>query len=1216
MQETGLATKKVEFLLNKLEQSNELESLRLIAEFLEYQIIKNPIDPTSDWQLLSHPELDDDSQSLMALYYDETLDANTTVRELRKKYEQVESQKELFRGYDVYLYAFVGKGRILVFKGYDSNRDERLDISKESIEKVSLFADNLLALSKDRITIQEDSFGFGKEVIGLDELFKRELSNLFMLTVQLYRKRIAELITSNKSLETKILTLLPEYEQMTLKKQSLNHKLLNVNFKQAIGSVIDTIVLRVILRRFLESYHGMDTFTKHGGFKDIGLGIREGKMQEVIHVMAEIEHKHITENKLKKVINDETLGQMSLDLFDEITTGVHVKETEITFDEVYQRMRKQFESAYGGDLFSSDISEVVNNVEEEINQIEPDLLLRLLADISEERFNFRYEDLPPEMIQDFYETSMGYSLHYSLDKNGNSVVTYADDLQERKQKGAYYTNQELVDYMVAKTVGKKIDSYQNQLSEAIKKQDSKKIKQLLSDLVTLNVIDITCGGGSFLRGAFRYISSRRDGIVRTIEQIQDDKLYQDLIEKHPYFKNDVKAESLWEKHVLLEMIYGIDIDYKALIISSQTLTLSALNHWKIGSNLPQLIGLTLMQQNALIGPIRPNERKKIFEPYKQEISRMIELRRQVRKESIPSIADEAMEELKQIRLSVQGHLNRDIEGIFDEEVKEALMSQSIEINFPEVFFNDKGEFKEDGGFDITIGNPPWESWKPLADEFFEIYDRSYRQLKRKDKLELQTEIFDNYPEVEEKWNWLQKYYESGSRYFLRHEFYNYQRIKVDGKFTGSDINLYKVSTERNYQILKPNGICSYLIPANMNTDRGATGIREMLFNNTDLHEVASFENRRGIFDNIHRSYKFQVVTFTKGYITKEFKGFFYQLHLDALHQSNKFMNIPIEVAKKLSPKYFAIPEFRDKTEVNLMKKLVQFSPLEDYRRGSWNLRFIREFDMTNDSNLFNIEGKGYPLYEGKDIWQYELNMDNVRYHVDKLIGKKVLTKKELKRIKKVNKTIKNPEVKLHSDYYRIGFRAVASSTNRRSLIATVLPKHVFCGNSLVLSIPYELENINNSIKRLPNYTLDELTVITALLNSYIADFMLRRKISTNVNMSYVYELPIPRLQVGDMYFDEIMNRSARLICTSDEFDEIKNEIGIRDSVYSSEDRQTLQNQIDAYIAHIYGLNRDEFLYVLSTFKSANHADNVEKISQDIIEHYDVLSEGGELSCPK
>src|SRR5206468_6526534 len=113
--------------------------------------------------------------------------------------------------------------------------------------------------------------------------------------------------------------------------------------------------------------------------------------------------------------------------------------------------------------------------------------------------------------------------------------------------------------------------------------------------------------------------------------------------------------------------------------------------------------------------------------------------------------------------------------------------------------------------------------------------------------------------------------------------------------------------------------------------------------------------------------------------------------------------------------------------------------------------------------------------------------------------------------------------KLGYQAYRLGFRDVARNTDERTMIATVLPPNIFAGNTITLSSSL-IEN--------------ELLFVTAILNSFPTDFMIRQKVTAHCNMFYVYQLPVPRLTDQDPVFTPIMIRAAKLICTTPEFDDL------------------------------------------------------------------------------
>ena len=87
-------------------------------------------------------------------------------------------------------------------------------------------------------------------------------------------------------------------------------------------------------------------------------------------------------------------------------------------------------------------------------------------------------------------------------------------------------------------------------------------------------------------------------------------------------------------------------------------------------------------------------------------------------------------------------------------------------------------------------------------------------------------------------------------------------------------------------------------------------------------------------------------------------------------------------------------------------------------------------------------------------------------------------------------------------------------------------------------------------------------------------------------MFYVYQLPVPRLTKGEPYFNEIVKRAAKLICTTAEFDHLAAEVGLgshKNGVTNEIERGRLRAELDGMIAHLYGLTEAEFKHILSTF---------------------------------
>lgn len=496
---------------------------------------------------------------------------------------------------------------------------------------------------------------------------------------------------------------------------------------------------------------------------------------------------------------------------------------------------------------------------------------------------------------------------------------------------------------------------------------------------------------------------------------------------------------------------------------------------------------------------------------------------------------------------------------------------------------------ERGGFDAIITNPPWEVLKPQAKEFFVQYSNLVTKKKMDIKaFEKEQDRLLQDTEIGHAWLKYQSQYPYVSAYFRSSEQYKNQISIVNGKKSGTDINLYKLFVEQCCNLLRLGGECGIVIPSGIYTDLGAKQLREMLFSQMQVTGLFCLENRKAIFENVDSRFKIVVLTFEKGGITTEFPSAFMRLDVQELQRfpSDDSLQISVDMVRKLSPDSLSVMEFKNEVDVRIAEKMAKFPLLGEKLEDKWNLRLTAEFHMTNDSHLFKQEsGKArLPLYEGKMVHQFTHKFADPRYWVDEQEGRKALLRR--------NESDKG--LTLDYQYYRLGFRSVASSTNERSLISSIVPKSVFCGNSLLVSLRYSQEkklSLNNP----------ELLFTAAVFNSFVIDYCLRQKVTTNLNMFFIYQLPIPRLTEGDRYFNDIVQRAAKLICTTPEFDELAQEVGLgshQQGVTDETERTKLRAELDGMIAHLYGLTEDEFAYILTTFPIVS-----ETVKQAAVEAY-------------
>lgn len=1142
---------------------NDVYSFELLADYLGYSVGENPIEEFGEWKIFFTDKLEDNSKGVMAVKLEGDLTPSSKTIEIRRLFKQVEELKKTFTlDFDTQLVGFIGENRVVIFPTFGGNRDIRLDINPETADK-SLYISNFNLLKNEYVQVEEDEFGFGNSIKIPDGVFMQQLSTHFLSVVSYYRKKLSELITAT-TLKNELKELVDFKARFYLDNNDLVNLVEDDTYTSVLSNVVDTIILRQLMRRFLEGYYGSDAFNVSGIALGIGDGTLDGAIKKIVEAEATIrvgdEDAFKKLNKKKRVI--EPQNEITLfDFFDddEVQATSQIKletDTKTRLKEINNRATEQFRSVYDGDLFAGSVGLVADSIEAKLSQEYTEFWTKLWLDTNAQEYSFRFEDLPPNAIEKQYENSMSQNVQIRIEEGNKPVVYYGEDVVEQKNKGAYYTDERFVSYMVKRTVEVEFEKRFNAIKKSISASDiEQKIEQAVKYLLDMKVADLSSGGGSFLRGAFLLLASKHS-LLTTLN------LPSSIKEKYPFFRNDDESIYQWEKYILENMIYGVDIDYKAVIISSLTLTLSSIEHRPKEVKLPSLIGRNLIHQNSLINSVPYFKREEIYADYQKEIK---ELRRLKLLGS-----DKYQEKRQKLQSEMLKYLPEDIrfESTF-------LHIEAIEINLPEIFFDEEGVLIKNAGFDVVIGNPPWEIWKPNSDEFFSQYDDNYLALStNRKKNQRQKELISQFPRIKNKWDEESNRIAQGSVYFRDSSNFAYQSWKVEGRKTGSDINLYKISVERFLQLLKPEQRLSLIVPDNLMTDLGATGLRHLIFDNYELEEFLSFENRKKIFPSVDSRYKFAVTTIKKSYAERDgFQTFFYRTDLSELEQTPLKINYPFTMVKDSEPEKYSLFEPRSQNEFNLYQKIkLKFLPL----RETEVIKLRRDFDRTNDTALFkSIEESEYPLYEGKLIHQFQI-------------------------VSEPSEGVSQSDImrKTGGDYehFRIGIRAVARETDRRALIATLLPRNSTAANSLLMQ-----KDIDDTMIESQLFTL-------GLLNSYVLDFILRKLITMNVNQTYLKQLPIPKVSDFSDSKSIIQIVKSLLLENGSLYEELDKLVAGNDFNHFTHDE--LIAELNARVMLAFDLTREEVLDLMKSFETANHKLFVEEETQRIINVYDRIKLDG------
>ena len=336
------------------------------------------------------------------------------------------------------------------------------------------------------------------------------------------------------------------------------------------------------------------------------------------------------------------------------------------------------------------------------------------------------------------------------------------------------------------------------------------------------------------------------------------------------------------------------------------------------------------------------------------------------------------------------------------------------------------------GFDIIIGNPPWDKTKFSDSDFFPQFISNYRTLSKSKKEEIKTNLLDK-PYIKAQYEREKAFIQSVNDYYKD----NYPLSSGSG-----DGNLFRFFVEKNLHLLAKNATLNYVLPSALMLEEGSLSLRKEILENKRLVYFYSFENREGIFNDVHRSYKFALMQVQNTHIDSlshlcdslrhskasstrhselcsseeshsirhsegckpeeskntesrcfanaqhdknpknihKIKTMFYKTNIDSVYDTNNIIETSLEEIATLSPSQLALQEVRDKKDLEILAKCyASFKPLS----LEW-LDFRNELHMTADKDYF-IESYSeglLPLYEGKMIHQFNAEFSEPTYFLD------------------------------------------------------------------------------------------------------------------------------------------------------------------------------------------------------------------------------------------
>jgi hypothetical protein len=842
--------------------------------------------------------------------------------------------------------------------------------------------------------------------------------------------------------------------------------------------------------------------------------------------------------------------------------------------------------------------------------------------------------VPDRAFDNLFKLFGGYSWNLDDRPGGKSDEINPDVLGyifekyiNRKAYGAYYTRPEITRYLCEQTIHRVILDRLKQpavpelklaarefgtLEELLLNLDASLCRELLFEVLPkISLLDPACGSGAFLVAAMKTLVNVYGAVLGRISVLKDATLNEWRKRMEGEHKN---VGYHIHKAIITDNLYGVDIMEEAVEIARLRLFLALVACAHSADEIEPLpnIDFNILPGNSLIGLLHVDgaefDARASGDLFRKSYREVVDAKN--RAIDIYRRATDYAEDLRALRDDIETHHReaRDVLGQvltlhfadagvrFEQStwdlkanqegrpVKRAIRQEDIASLKPFHWGYEFDQIMARGGFDVIIANPPWETLKPEAKEFFSEYSNLVRKKKMnvKDFEKEQAKLLKD-PETRAAWLEYLSRFPHQSSYFRSGLQFKHQSTVVAGKRTGSDVNLYKLFVEQCFSLLRVGGRCGIVVPSGLYTDLAATGLRRLLFNQAQVSAMLSISNERFLFEGVHHSFRYVFLTYQKGGQTTEFDAAFRINPREAvgvdeidafLNRSEQHLRISMDLVRQLSPETLSVMEFRSALDVSIAQKLLRHPVLGEKRDSAWNFKLTNEIHISNDREHLKTAPTPtrLPLFTGKMFNQFTLTEEHSGYWLEEITGRMLLLGK-------------SPDTGQALDYkgYRFVHRRIARNTDSRTFIASMTPPNVFTEvNSTVLNV--QASGVSNA----------EQLYLCAVCNSLTLDWMLRQKVAATLNMFYIYQLPVPRLTVADPSFAPIVQRAARLICTTPEFDDLWRSVSatIREisagerGKYAATDpaeRGKLRAELDGLIAHLYDLTEVEFTHILGAF---------------------------------
>lgn len=795
---------------------------------------------------------------------------------------------------------------------------------------------------------------------------------------------------------------------------------------------------------------------------------------------------------------------------------------------------------------------------------------------------------------------------------------------KRRSAGAYYTPDALVQALLDRCLEPVLDSAERSGG--------------LKEILNLKIIDPACGSGHFLLGAARRIADRVCKL-RDAEQLDYQQALRDVIRQCIFgVDNDRLTVELAKVSLWIEAVEpGKPLGYLDENIKCGNSTLGIFKLDTLVRGIPdeayesdlnenQLILKKLKQRNrseragqGILDfkkgegwmPEPPNFDKNLSQI--RNLPENTEDQKDTKEEAFKNLKKDiefikwknasdlyissffiSKEKYIKDSLPTTGDVWRAFGGEKTNPDRIAVATQySIEMNafhwFLEFF-----DILTQGGFDVVIGNPPWEEMAVIEREFFHSFPNIENETNSEKRKKLIRDLFKDNPDIEISWIRAKNINRAKGDYIRKS---NQFPLTSNGK-----LNLYSLFTEISINLTYSKSWVGLILKSTVFTGATNSKLTKYLISTGKLRCVYDFKNV-GFFNDVSSGEQFSLVTIGPENNESNISLGVGLTSTESLSDTDKVILIDRNFPLMVNPETGTLPQCETIADIQSLERVSK--SFKTLGKSNWKVNYsgglnmaskakvLRDFNSLRQScyhlqrnHFYNGKNHYLPVYEGKNIHQYDHRFgtfdtvsENIRFRIKASPRNPEEKEKEDRNFEII------PRYWIREENYLsdLGRRKIGSTwnfvfrdvvnvfSNARTAIGCIVGQ--VCGS---LSAKVAVVDGGNAT---------ETALFLSMFNSVPYDYLLRQKFyGQHLNKSLLMQSFVVDRDSLVPYKQEVLKRVGRLTGTSVSVQSFIDQLGVNEaSEYSTELRLNDRAWLDALYFNLYGFNLELVDYIFSTF---------------------------------